>query len=96
MNLTKSYCRLQDADGYRTKADELTTTGAELPGVAGKAVPFADEELIAEPEKESAVAEDEFEHSWVPRTSSGAPRPSILRRRRRSRHCVMVAVRCWT
>ena len=64
MNLIKSYYRLQDADGYRTKADELMTTGAELPGVSGKAVPLADEELIAELEEELAIAEGEFEHSW--------------------------------
>jgi len=63
-DLIKSYYRSQDADRYRTKADVLRAIWAELPKVTDKAASPVDEELIAEPEKESAVVEGESEHNW--------------------------------
>ena len=48
VDLIKSYYRLQDADGYRTKADVLTTIRIELPRVAGRVVLLVEEELVAE------------------------------------------------
>ena len=63
-DLIENYYRLQDAVGYETRVNVLTTVWAELPRVADKAVPPVNEELIVELERELDVAEGEFEHSW--------------------------------